>query len=273
MSSGNICPTYKKELCAIVNFVAEYAYLCKHPFNTSIIHPDHRPLVHFLKSDLHEGIYDHWADLLRRLNIDIHYIPGHRNKVADGLSRTLFQTDLKDHAVDACARALKEQGPRWIWRDGKGGFEEFLKTLDPATKAEVVDYGTIGGVNVFKVGAMVNDAQASWSAAYLASDWFRDIYRLHTIDNVDPASVAPQAATKALLYRVDPSTEILGKHYRSTWLPCIPESKILSVLQMVHDQAGHWAKAGTLAKLRGFAYWPQQSQDVERYIAGCLDCA
>ena len=41
----------------------------------------------------------------------------------------------------------------------------------------------------------------------------------------------------------------------------------------VHNQAGHWGKAGTLAKLRGYAYWPDQSQGVERYIAGCLDCA
>jgi hypothetical protein len=65
--------------------------------------------------------------------------------------RELFQTDLKNHAVNACSRALKEQGPRRIWKDGKDGFEAFLKTLDPAVKAEVVDSGTIGGVNVFKV--------------------------------------------------------------------------------------------------------------------------
>lgn len=55
-------------------------------------------------------------------------------------------------------------------------------------------------------------------------------------------------------------------------LPCIPESKVLSVLIEAHDDSGHWAKAGTLARLRS-CYWPGQSQDVKRYIAGCLECA
>lgn len=53
-------------------------------------------------------------------------------------------------------------------------------------------------------------------------------------------------------------------------LPCIPESKVLSVLIEAHDDSGHWAKAGTLARLRT-CYWPGQSQDVKRYIAGCLN--
>ena len=71
-----------------------------------------------MKSDLHEGIYGHWADSLRRLNIEIKYIPGPRNKVADGLSRTLFHTDLKDASVEDCSKMLADQGPRWIWKDG-----------------------------------------------------------------------------------------------------------------------------------------------------------
>ena len=61
---------------------------------------------------------------------------------------------------------------------------------------------------------MVGEAQAiSWSVAYLASNWFRDIYRIYTIDNVDPTSVSPYATMKALSYRVDILTEVLWKHY------------------------------------------------------------
>ena len=74
----------------MVKFTYKYNYLCKHPYNTTVIHTDHCPLVHFLKSDMHEGIYGHWADKLRRLNIDVKHILGYHNKVADGLTRTLF---------------------------------------------------------------------------------------------------------------------------------------------------------------------------------------
>jgi hypothetical protein len=76
----------------MVYFLNKYDYLCKHPYNPAVVHTDHKPLTHFLSSDLNEGIYGHWADQLRRLNITIKYIPGHRNKVADGLSRTLFRS-------------------------------------------------------------------------------------------------------------------------------------------------------------------------------------
>ena len=271
-ATQKLYPTYKKELCAVVKFSIKYDYLCKHPYNTSIIHTDHRPLVHFLKSDSHEGIYGHWADQLRRLNIDIQYIPGPRNKVADGLSRTLFQTDLSDASVGACGKRLAESGPQWIWKDGKDGFEAFLKGLDSATGVEVIDHGTAHGVPVFRVEAMASQA-GSWQTAYMASKWFQDVYRIHTIDDVDPTSVGLDAAARALDYRVDTSTGVLWKHHRNAWLPCVPELMVLTVLRMVHDQAGHWGKAGTMSKLRGYAYWPNQAQDVERYLAGCMECA
>lgn len=74
-------------------------------------------------------------------------------------------------------------------------------------------------------------------------------------------------------YRVDPDTGLLYIFRHGFHLFCIPETKILSVLRLVHDQAGHWGKQGTLAKLRGFAYWPAQSTDVKNYIRGCLQCA
>jgi uncharacterized protein YhhL (DUF1145 family) len=51
--------TYKKKLYAIVIFVFKYDYLCKHSFISSIIHTNHKSLTRFLKSDLHEKIYEH----------------------------------------------------------------------------------------------------------------------------------------------------------------------------------------------------------------------
>ena len=62
--------------------------------NTFIIQPlfytDNKPFVHLFKYDFHENIYGHWADQLRRLNIEIKYVPKPRNIIIDGLSKTLF---------------------------------------------------------------------------------------------------------------------------------------------------------------------------------------
>ena len=53
---------YKKKLCVIVKFAIKYDYLCKHSNNIIIIHIDHRSLTHFLFSNSHERIYDHWTN-------------------------------------------------------------------------------------------------------------------------------------------------------------------------------------------------------------------
>ena len=70
------CPTYKRELCALVRFCVKYDYLLRNLTLPGIIHTDHKPLVRFLKTDPHEGIYAHWATKLRELCLEIAYIPG-----------------------------------------------------------------------------------------------------------------------------------------------------------------------------------------------------
>ncbi len=264
-------PTYKRELCAIVTFCKKYDYLCKHPYHPAVIHTDHKPLTHFLGSDLHEGIYGHWADQLRRLNLSIQYIPGPRNKAADGLSRTLFDSPdcSETSAVNLVKQKLDTCGPQWIWKDGKDGYEAFLSSLSSTDRNELLDQGTIHGVPAF-TAAPAADASPSWKEVFLSSQWFGDIYRFLLDQHEEPPSAT--FLRKAFNYRI--RNEILWIHrHADTYLPCIPERKVLAVLTEAHDQSGHWAKTGTLARLRGQCYWPDQSQDVERYIAGCLECA
>ena len=263
-------PTYKRELFAIITFCSKkYDYLCKHPYKPAVVHTDHKPLTHFLTSDLHEGVYGHWADQLRRLNLTIQYIPGHRNKVADGLSRTLFDDPEcgESSRVMWVREELTNRGPKWVWKDGAGGFDAFLASLDQLRKNEVLESGTVDGFPVFCLEAVPQDK--SWREAYLASTWFGDIYRL--LSDQYGATPSSSLLRETFEYRI--VEDILWKHQREYYLPCIPEGKVLAVLQEAHDSSGYWAKTGTMARLRGRCYWPGQSQDVERYITGCLECA
>lgn len=97
------------------------------------------------------------------------------------------------------------------------------------------------------------------------------IYRLLLEEN--PGESSPKVFQRAMSYLIALMTTLLWICRRGIYLPFVPELKVLSVLRSVHDEAGHWAKQGTLAKLQGFADSPSQSTDVEQYILGCFECA
>ena len=281
-------PIYKRELCAIVTFCRKYDYVCKHPFKPAVVHTNHKLITRFLDSNLYEGIYGNWADHLRRLNIIIQYIPEPRNKVAYGLSRTLFDLRCSDSAaVSKVKHELNDKSPIWIWKDGKDGFDSFLATLNHSEQLEVIDKGTLYGVSVFSLEVVANicpleaigdveepldpaqiDTQ-TWIACYQNSDWFGEVYRFLT-DALGALTPTAQLLQKAFNHRI--VQHVLWIFRRGSYLPCVPEGKILSLLEEAYDNSGHWGKAGTVAHLRG-CYWPNQSQDIERYIAGCLECA
>ena len=272
-------PIYKRELCALVKFVTKYDYLFRNLAIPGVVHTDHKPLLRFLNSNHHEGIYGHWAARLRSLSVKVAFISGARNKVADGLSRIIFLTpDCED---DNIVLALKPEFDRqdeknaWVWKDGKGGFDDFLSSLDQSEKSEVIDHGTLHGSSVFNLDAIATSVDARWDSAYRASTWF-GAYYTYLADDVLPTTLSARAQksffNKILDFRLD-ANGLLWIHHQERHLPCIPEGKVSAILQEAHDHSGHWGKLGTMSKLVGHAYWPSQSTDVERYIQGCLQCA
>ena len=91
VSTQRIYSIYKKKLCFLIKFVVKYDYFCKHFIHTTVIHIDYKSLTHFLKSDCHEDIYKHWANKLKRLNVQIKHIFERRNKMIDDLFKTVFK--------------------------------------------------------------------------------------------------------------------------------------------------------------------------------------
>ena len=95
-----------------------------------------------------------------RLNITIEYILGPRNKCADGLSRTVFRQEdcSEDSQVHKLSEALVTHGPQWVWKDGKGGYEQMLTELSSAEREEILDFGTANGLRPFSLGAVAPQA-------------------------------------------------------------------------------------------------------------------
>jgi hypothetical protein len=136
---------YKRELLAIVEFARKHDYMMKGP-ETSTIHTDHKPITYFLQCSMLEGIYARWACELRSLNIEIVYIPGKRNKVADALSRTIFPDENCDDDLSEFGHIRYHDGePRWIWKDGKGGYEALIQ--ERGGNLTDSDLGTLMGLS------------------------------------------------------------------------------------------------------------------------------
>ncbi|KAI1000467.1 hypothetical protein K3495_g7728 [Podosphaera aphanis] len=122
---------YKKELCAIVEFARKYEHMLRSP-SPSVILTDHKPLIYFLVSSMLDGIYARWASELRCLGVEIVWIPGSRNVVADALSRTVFpDAECNTPPMEEFGELVLDghDNPLWVWKDGKGGYEELLKKV------------------------------------------------------------------------------------------------------------------------------------------------
>ena len=166
------------------------------------------------------------------------------------------------------------------------GYQALLDSLQSEHRQEIIDQGSIHGVSAFQVsaGAFYNEASGdgtssgeaynkdldSWVECYTKSAWFGDIYALLT---KAPGSYVPSPKLLERSYDYLVIRHILWTCRKDMFLPCIPEGKVLTVLREAHDDNGHWGRTGTMARLRGRYYWPHQSQDVDHYISGCLECA
>ncbi|RKF55040.1 hypothetical protein OnM2_092022 [Erysiphe neolycopersici] len=83
-----------------------------------------------MESSLLEGIYTRWNHILSQLNVEIQWISGCRNEIADALSRTVFSepSEAQDEVLMSYGKLMRSQDgdTKWIWKDGKGGYLDLI---------------------------------------------------------------------------------------------------------------------------------------------------
>jgi hypothetical protein len=82
-------PTRDKELLAVIHSLTVWRpYLLGAQLRVTI-NTDHRPLTHIFTQKTIRGRWVRWLEILSEYNLDIRYVPGSQQVVADGLSRSL----------------------------------------------------------------------------------------------------------------------------------------------------------------------------------------
>jgi hypothetical protein len=272
--------TYKRELCAIVEFVRKYRHLF-HATEPAVIYTDHKPLTRFLASPLVEGIYARWHAEISAVNAVIEWIPGKRNVVADSLSRTVFPDVTGEDAVLQSLGYIDESEgqSQWVWKDGKGGYEELLRLrreeeLNATDSTTQLDVCTARLILSSCPAEVAPESISRPYSPYYDSAWYGDIYAFLSTGRY-PAACTSKLQKRAFLHKVKPYMLLEGElfyEWRGVKKRCVMQEDVAELIYACHDKAGHWAVEITNRKLRPY-YWPTLAQDVRDYIKGCLSCA
>uniref|UniRef100_A0A3B1J8K5 Gypsy retrotransposon integrase-like protein 1 n=1 Tax=Astyanax mexicanus TaxID=7994 RepID=A0A3B1J8K5_ASTMX len=241
----------KLELLAVKWAVTEKfrEYLLGHQFT---IYTDNNPLSHLQTAKL-GAVEQRWASQLASFNFTIKYRPGKHNQNADALSRQYLERfavgtkvpPLVMEAVHEERSALENQCRQVVAFPGRSPSDlGVLQRADPV----------IGPVWKFRSEGRRPRTEERDTLCNLSKVLIRQWDRLVEREGV-------------LYRRAYPSGR--GSEYFQLLLPqCLQKE----VLHSVHDDHGHQGTERTLQLLRDRCFWPNMTQDVERWCQQCQRC-
>ena len=218
---------------------------------------------------------------MRCLGVEIQWISGKRNEGADALSRTVFpDPNIKTPQIEEFGEFIDRDNadPIWVWKDGKGGYEELLRKVsipmrnamlediflnDSKEESLVIEENKLAS-NMSEVGE--NKPQEK----YCRSEWYREIVEylaLGTFPRECMTVVQRAALVRKSRYYFISETGDLHYELRGLQKRCVVKEEAAKVLKMAHDQGGHFSQVITLRKLRA-VYWPRMAIDKKEYVKG-----
>jgi hypothetical protein len=173
---------------------------------------------------------------------------------------------------------------KWIWKDGKGGYDELLKlrnnlivtnsnyaSVSPPSSQQTLDSEAFMWSHLEYVALNTSSLNVGSLHIQLLDDiWYQDIYNYLTTAMYPDGYNRIQK--RALQHKAKQYRLIGGDLFfvlRGVQKRCIQKHEIVELLYNAHDQEGHFAINLTIRKLRQY-YWPTIASNVRRYIKGCL---
>ncbi|RKF53178.1 putative eka-like protein, partial [Golovinomyces cichoracearum] len=171
---------------------------------------------------------------------------------------------------------------KWIWKDGKGGYEELIKERRKqevlARTSEIIgsdpEYIAVDSVETHLVEVAIAQPKeiADTGKKYIACPWFSQVYEFQR-SYLIPLGM-DRLQKKNFLQRGRKFRMFNGELFidvRGAWKRCVPQSEVTKVLHKAHDQGGHYQTGITLKRLKTY-HWPKMALNTRDYILGCLEC-
>ena len=233
--------TIEKEALAIIYGLKINRSLCLgFPI---IIHTDHRPLTWLLTTSSANSRIARWQMMVAEYDIQIKFIPGKENTVADCLSRLRQQEDsLIEENVLVITPEKESESIEW-------NLDELVRLQN-----EDIFYGTMKRL-------LEESDDVEFIRKKLGRQKIEKKYRRLNLEELK--------LENDVLYRVAQNS--YGELTRQV---IVPDSYKYQVLRLAHSlpTAGHGGVQITLARCKKFSYWPEMKKDVQEYCKSCLVC-
>lgn len=239
--------TFKRELRVIIFAITKYNHMLNGTI-TSTIFTDHRPLLGFQTAvSLHHGIYSRWATLLNETNTVLAYIPGEKNLIADGLSRSLYPTpSLNAHkTTDTLTHALTSQ---WAGEERAPG---------PPSNTRLIQIS---------------------QSPYATDEEYREVFTYLALGSIPARLVDDRQALRRFKYSaarflLHDDGRLFRRISDSEIAECVLSSEVPLILQRSHDAFGHWNHHTVVRIVKDQKlWWPHMVQDAEDFVLTCLEC-